>query len=305
MRNGLTHENLGTNNLISISPNIKSLKEVFICFDFSCNLNCPHCTLQSIKLKKDIKAIRKTIDFIKELNPDITFNFFGGEPLLLPDNEIKMFEDLFYSNPIIVSTNLLRLTDYQLNLFKNVEDVNTSWNPRRFSDNQLHSWLLNLNKLKERFIPFSIMVTLTDDLVSNYKPEEFLDLIEYFEPRNLDLKFMVGDYNMDFNKVDEWLVELYKYYQLNCYSFSCLLFKEMEDVVKGIKIWKQYCPTVATIYPNGNLKLGCPYYEYKTDKSACLACEYYPVCQGGCDIQEKCAFPKKLYEVIKCQNCLT
>lgn len=299
MRNGLTHENLGTSDLESISNQIKKLKEVFICFDFACNLNCPHCTLQKIRMKRNLSSVRKTIDFILGINPDITFNFFGGEPLLLQDSEIKLFEDLFYSNPIIVSTNLLRLTDYQLKLLKNVEDVNTSWNPRRFSDNELHSWMLNLNKLKERFIPFSIMITLTQDLIDNYKPEEFLDFIEYLEPRNLDLKFMVGDYDMDFSLVDNWLVELYKYYQVNCYSFACLLFKEMEDVIKGNKTWKQYCPTVGTIYPNGNLKLGCPYYEYKTDKSQCLTCEYYPVCQGGCDIQEKCAFPKNLYEVMK------
>jgi len=302
MKNGITHQNLGTNNLESLANKIEELKEVYICFDFTCNLHCPHCSLQNIRIKKDLTKIRKTIDFLIQKNPEITFNFFGGEPLLLQDKDLYIFKDLFNRKGTVVSTNLLRLTDYQINLFDGVEDINTSWNPKRFSDNEFHTWLMNIEKLKENLIPYSIMITLTQDLLE-LDQKDFLDMVEQWTPRNLDLKFMVGDYTMDFDKVDNWLVNLYKIYQNNYYSFRCLLFKELEDVVKGNKIWKQYCPTIATIYPNGNLKLGCPYYEYKVDRSNCIFCEYYPVCKGGCDIQEKCSFPKKLYEEIKrCHN---
>lgn len=299
MQNGITHNNLGVKNLDSLLPSIKNLEEVYVCFDFSCNLNCPHCTLQKIKMKKNLLAVKNTMEFISRVKPDIEFNFFGGEPLLLDDSELKLFDEFFDKHDIIISTNLLRITDYQLKLFQKAEDINTSWNPKRFSVNQYETWVKNLEILKANNIHYSIMITLTKDLIQDYTPEDFLLSTLTLGMKNLDLKLMIGDKSIDFSKIDSWLVELYKLSKNLQLSYTNLLFKEITNVARGGIVWKQMCPTLGTIYPNGNLKIGCPYYEYKTDKSKCFSCEYYQVCKGGCDIIDGCNFPKQLYEEVK------
>ena len=297
MRNGLTHENKGLPYKEIPKSTIKSLDEVYVCFDFLCNLQCPHCTLKDIPTKRELDKVLQTMLYIRRLNPNITFNFFGGEPLLLKDEELKPFKR-FFKKPAIVSTNLLNLSSYKIKLLQRIADVNTSWNPHRFDQASYDKWLNNIRILISKHIPYSIMVTLTQDLIEEYNPAIFTSIIRSLQPRNLDLKFMVGDYNMDFNQIDDWLVSLYEYWFNDTIYLSVtnLLFKEMEQVIQGIRVWKNYCDKVATLQPNGNIKLGCPYFEYKTDKTACLYCKYYPICKGGCNIQEKCAFPKKLYE---------
>lgn len=295
MRNGITHENIGKPVFEYTDSDIKRINEVYICFDFSCNLCCPHCTLHKIKQEHHFDKILDTLNYLHDKNKKFTINFFGGEPTLLKDDVWKLYEDVVKVHPLIISTNLLKLSPYKIQYMKYSEDINTSWNPKRFTNDQYKLWLNNIEILKQNNIPYSVMVTLTDDLI-DMDQKEFIELVKLWSPRNIDLKMMIGDYNMDFSKVDEWLCKLYDIWNID--KTKNLLFNEIKQICEGKRIWKNYCKTYFTIMPNGYLKDGCPYFEYETDKTNCLMCEYYSICQGGCNIQEKCTFPKKLYQRI-------
>lgn len=295
--NGITHNNMGKPKEKFTNQDINRINELYVCFDFMCNLHCPHCTLRTINIDNNLQYVYDTLQFLDERNSKFTINLFGGEPMLLKDEELKKFENLFNKHPLIISTNLLVLSRYKISLMKNCEDVNTSWNPQRFSKSQMELWENNLKIIQNENIPYSVMITLTKDLIENYTPQEFCSIIgKWKKCRNIDLKQMIGDKSIDFEMVDEWLCNLY-----DCWNITPknLFFDEIERVIRKEKIWKNYCESYFTLLPNGNLKDGCPYFEYKTNKDFCLMCEYYNVCKGGCNIQEKCTFPKKLYEKAK------
>ena len=299
MKNGITHENLGQPIEEYTKEQLEKMVEVFVCFDFLCNLNCPHCTLKLIPQHRQLDKIYNTMKIVRENNTNqLTFNLFGGEPLLLSDEDFKIIEEFFYNTRIILSTNLLsKLTDYKIKLMTMVEDVNTSWNPLRFTEEQYKLWLNQLDILNKNNIHYSVMVTLTKDLIEQ-SPESFLErVLTWKNCRNIDMKQMIGDDTIDFNKVDDWLCKLYNIWNIE--KPLNLIFNEIKQVVEEKRIWKNYCETTTTIMPDGKLKNGCPYFEYKTDKSFCLSCEYYPICKGGCNIQERCTFPKKLYNLIR------
>lgn len=299
MINGITHENLGKNISLYEEKDLQRIKELYICFDFRCNLNCPHCTLKSIPQHYEFDKIFQTLQYIHNINKDFTINLFGGEPMLLKDENLKLFEPILLKHPLIISTNLLQLTPYKLELMKYAEDINTSWNPQRFTDEQYIKWLNNIDELNKNNISYSVMVTLTQDLI-NMQPKDFYNkILSWNNCRNIDLKQMIGDLNIDFKKVDKWLCELYNVWKDKPKN---LLFNEIQQIIDGKRIWKNYCKTYFTLMPNGQLKDGCPYYEYEPKKDFCLICEYYPICQGGCNIQDKCTFPKQLYERMKNEN---
>lgn len=296
MKNGITHDNLGKRVEEYSLDDIQRINEVYVCFDFMCNLNCPHCTLKDIPQYHDYDSILKSLEYLDSLNKDFTINLFGGEPFINKDENLKKFEHILKKHPLVISTNLLNISEYKIHLMKLAEDVNTSWNPLRFTKEQYNKWLSNIKLLEDNNIRYSVMITLTKDLI-DYDVNDFYNLVKSWSKcRNIDLKQMIGDDDVDFDKVDEWLCKLYDIWGE---SPNNLLFEEIERIIKKEKIWKNYCETYFTLMPNGLLKDGCPYFEYKTDKSKCLACEYYPICEGGCNIQERCSFPKKLYEKIK------
>lgn len=299
MRNGITHENLGVPYKEITAEQIKKLEEVFVCFDFACNLSCPHCTLRLIPQHRQLDKVKETLNYIRNISPNLTLNFFGGEPLLLKDEELSLFEEFFPGKKVIISTNLLNLSPYKLKLLRQTEDVNTSWNPKRFTPEQENIFREHLIMLQVAEAEYSIMITLTKDLIEEFTPEAFIELIKEFKPRNLDLKMMIGDYSLNFEEVDNWLCKLYDAWKKDNIPTKNLLFYELERILKNNRKWKDYCEKVATVMPDGNIKIGCPYFEYKTSKDFCYACEYYPVCEGGCNIQEKCTFPKKLFEKVK------
>ena len=304
MKNGITHENMGKIITEYSIERLKQMKEIFVCFDFMCNLNCPHCTLKLIPQHRELEKIYKTMKYIRDNNDSsLTYNFFGGEPLLLNDKELSIFEEFFDNTRIIISTNLLsKLTPYKIQLMKKVEDINTSWNPKRFTEEQYELWLNQLQILNDNDIHYSVMVTLTKDLIEQSPKQFYEKVLSWKKCRNIDLKQMIGDDTIDFNNVDKWLCELYDIWKVD--KPLNLLFKEISQVINKERIWKNYCKITSTIMPNGYLKDGCPYYEYEPQKDFCLYCQYYPICKGGCNIQEKCTFPKQLYEKMKNENML-
>ena len=113
---------------------------------------------------------------------------------VLKDEDLKIFEEFFDNTRIILSTNLLsKLTPYKIKLMKKVEDVNTSWNPKRFTSEQYQYWLKQLKILNDNNISYSVMITLTKDLIQ-MNPLDFYNLVCSWEKcRNIDLKQMIGD----------------------------------------------------------------------------------------------------------------
>lgn len=302
MKNGVTHLNQGKPISQLIADDFKNVDEAYICTDFNCNLNCPHCTLKNVKVNhKQIDNIVNTINFLKNANPNVSFTIFGGEPSLLSDDLLIKLKNTIGNNNYSVSTNLIKFSDTFLQLLKDADLPDTSWNPHRFPSLEiLNMWKNNLQLLKNNDIKFELMITLTSDLIA-ISPKDFIKMIEEWGVKSVKLEFMIGDEELNPSDVDEWLVKLYEEWKKNIAmeGYSNVLFKRIEDVILRNTRWEGNCEKTVTIMPNGNIKERCPYYEYSITKPECLTCEYYKWCEGGCPLQEKCVFPKKLFERIK------
>lgn len=301
MINGITHDNLGCSITECSEEMLKSADEIYICTSFGCNLNCPHCTLKNVRNDYDLDAIINSIKTITSINPNVSFTLFGGEPSLLKDDVLLKIREAIGNCDYSISTNLIKFSDVFLQLLKESDLPDTSWNPKRFYTSELYNqWLNNIEVLKANDIKFELMITLTKDLIE-MTPQEFIDKVLEFDVKDVKLEFMIGDSTLNPEEVDSWLVELYKlwYSTESLKEYNNVLFNRIRDVAfNGIE-WEGNCDKTLTILPSGNIKERCPYYEYGLTKEECLSCEYYNYCKGGCPIQEKCVFPKKLFEIIR------
>ena len=301
MKNGITHNNVGININECLDSVLKEADEVYICPSFGCNLNCPHCTLKNVRNEGNIKSIVNSIKKIKLYNPNVSFTLFGGEPSLLKDNILLVIRDAIGENNYSVSTNLINFSDAFLQVLKEADLPDTSWNPKRFHTPELYNkWLENLKVLKDNNITFELMITLTKDLIEQ-NPQKFIDKVLEWNVKYIKLEFMIGDDTLNPEDVDNWLVSLYHLWYSNkkLKNFENVLFSRIRDVAFNGAEWEGNCNKTLTILPSGNIKERCPYYEYQLQKAECYNCEYFNYCKGGCPIQEKCVFPKKLFDLIK------
>lgn len=301
MKNGITHDNIGINIKDCYKKVLEEADEVYICPSFGCNLNCPHCTLKNIRNEGDIGSIINSINIIKSVNPNVSFTLFGGEPSLLKDEVLLAIRNAIGESDYSVSTNLINFSDTFLQILKEADLPDTSWNPQRFYTKDLYDkWLNNIKILKDNNIIFELMITLTKDLIGK-DPQEFIDKVLEWGVKYIKLEFMIGDSTLNPENVDEWLVKLYKLWYSNkdLNSYENVLFDRIRDVAFNNVEWEGNCNNTLTILPSGNIKERCPYYECKIIKEECYNCEYYRYCKGGCPIQDKCVFPKKLFNIIK------
>lgn len=301
MKNGITHDNIGINIKDCYKKVLEEADEVYICPSFGCNLNCPHCTLKNIRNEGDINSIINSINVIKSVNPNVSFTLFGGEPSLLKDDVLLSIRNAIGENDYSVSTNLVNFSDTFLQILKEADLPDTSWNPLRFSNSDLYQkWLKNLSILKENNINFELMITLTKDLIE-MTPQEFIDKVLLWGVKSVKLEFMIGDDTLNPEDVDNWLVSLYNLWYSNdqLKEYENVLFTRIRDVAFNGVEWEGNCSKTLTILPSGNIKERCPYYECRLQKPECYKCEYYQYCKGGCPIQDKCVFPKKLFNVIR------
>lgn len=295
MINGITHINVGKPIDQYSDDQLRSIKNIFICPSFKCNLGCHHCTLSLIKTQKtDIDKICSTLDRILTVNSTTRLDLFGGEPLILPNSVLQRLKPYLLSQQSTINSNLLYLDDFRLDLIRQVDAIDTSWNPDRFTKGQYIVWLNNLTTLREIGKKYNIMVALTNDVIA-IKPKDFVRLIRAWKPKNVEFKQVIGDDSIDFERVDKWLCKLYRLWD---FSIGNLMFNEVRRVAEKVSKWRDYCSATYTIMPNGNLKFGCSYYEYTVDRSHCMYCQYYDICEGGCLIQKRCIFPKGLYQRI-------
>ena len=284
--NGITHTNKGFNVNDLTKTQMLNMNEVYICPSFLCNLKCPHCTLKNLPNKMDIKSILETLKFLNENSgQNLMYDLFGGEPLLLPENIITQIFSVINKKKFVVSTNLLNLQDFHIPYFKQAMWVNVSWNPQRFTDEQYKKCLENIEILHKHNIKINAMVTLTDDLILNYTPNEFYQkIILKWHPYSLDLDYFIGPSQNINDKIDDWLVNLYEIWDIDT------KFNMVENILTAIKYNTKYkdCSNHYTILPSGNIKYGCAYWDTDVIKINCLMCELYNFCNGGCKLETKC-----------------
>ncbi len=270
------------------------LDKVYAIPTYRCNLKCPHCELHKIKCKANHE---KFLDSLRNLEArDIIL--FGGEPLL---TESTYLDHIFKTGKITsISTNLTVRTKMDL-LVKYIKkynlNVSTSWNPHRFNDKTELDWIYGLYSVY-RFANCkpTILVTLTEDLFNNEKFYELLDGLngdDFLGPYISGILFehYVGPEatNEYHQKADDFLCKIYKEWRWKFNNF----------IVERIKNWNCNCSSVATIEPDGKVKVGCPQYTGNINiRKECLDCSLANIC-NPCYLQQSCSFPKKLYQLIK------
>lgn len=298
LKNGITHENLGFDVTELSLEKLKQANEIYICPSFLCNLNCPHCTLKNLPTCMELEKIEQTLDYIIQNSGDnVLFDLFGGEPLLLQDYVLERIHKKIKQKKYVISTNLLLFRPALLPLFKEAKQINVSWNPLRFNEEQFKIWETKTQVLRTAKVKINLMITLTKDLIQNYMPQQFLDFIKDFKAYSLDLDYVIGEEYTEerLDSIDNWLCELYKIWNIPT------IFDIADSIKKSILSKQKYrdCSNHYTILPSGKIHPGCAYFETDVDKTKCLCCELYQWCNGACRLQTSCTFPKKLFYLIK------
>lgn len=275
---------------------IKSIKVLYICPTFQCNNSCSHCFLRTLPYKLELEKVVKSIEKILEINKTLSFDLFGGEPFTLSDEQLNYLEPYIFQRPLTLNSNLLfrNLSTYKWGLLKKADSVDTSFDFNRFDNPELLDiWLRNVDRLKEDKIKFNTM-TVMDHSTIKWEPKEFIKLLNSINPAFVELKFFVGKGGPDPNKVDNWLCDLMDSWTIKSGN---LLFAEFARIILEGRKWKDYCINKNySLFPDGKLRMGCPYGAYVLSKPECKFCQYFNVCGSGCMLQESCNFPKKLYE---------
>lgn len=252
---------------------------------YHCNLNCRHCSVRTQAIKYDED---KFIDVFKQQQYAKAI-LFGGEPLSLNNNKIK---HILESNTVnSISTNLLLLDDIKLQLIKeNKLDVATSWNPNRFNNNQYYQWLKNIAILLDNSIKVTVLITLTEDLFkSNIKNVlEDLDIISNSYFIGVQFEQFVQSTTQLVELADDFMVQMYDNWN---YKFDNLIALKYKDGNLN------FCNSIMTLLPNGELKSGCPQVEKSQILNNCFECKYNKVCKP-CVKQTNCTFLKRFYQKV-------
>lgn len=150
----------------------------------ACNLACKHCFVDHTKPKID-RYFDRVADFINQA-PDTTVSaiMHGGEPLLIPTEEIRRFYELIKPSHILersVQTNLTyTLTEKKIALFKDTfrSSIGTSYDitDRFVNDKMLQLWKDNVRTCIQEKIDVSVCVVLTKQTMEMTPPRELLDM---------------------------------------------------------------------------------------------------------------------------------
>jgi len=262
----------------------------YIVPSWKCNLNCSHCTVKNKPYSFNKEVFFKTMLSQKHKYPEANFILHGGEPTL----NKKLFIEILDTDVITSITTNLIFTDKQIidEINKHDLSVATSWNPNRFSSNELFKiWLNNLKLLKKSPL---LLITLDKDVVK-MNPEHLIEIIKSFE--NIDsilFECLIdNDLNDDFqNTVDDWLCKLDEEW-----TIQNLMIKNL--IKEQILNWNFNCNT-KTILPNGTIQEKCVFAEnYKPHVlKRCLTCMYNKNCIP-CKLHTRCSFFPKFYERVR------
>ena len=263
------------------------IKQLYVIPNFNCNLKCPHC---DIRTKSDCYNEEQFLKQLNSLKSEWT-TLFGGEPLLYKDR----FEKVIKTEKInTISSNLLLLDDYSLDLLKEYEiRIATSWNPQRFTKEEYDLWIEKLNLLNRKNQSTIVMITLTEDLLS-FDKEILYKMFDSWERvgsiTGILFEFLVDpESKPDLNdRADDWLCNIHNDWRWN--SLSKLIEDNLENNICD-------CSRVYTLLPSGRLQKGCPHNSKPYHLEQCYDCKFSSICQP-CRLQKYCSFPKKLYSLL-------
>lgn len=264
----------------------------------NCNLSCPHCDIKQKCINEDFDNFYKKLNNI-ECNNCI---LFGGEPLLLKENQLTK---LFSTGKIrSMSSNLILLNKSKINLLKDYRiDVATSWNQNRFLNKETEQkWFDNVKKLLENNIYVTILITLTDDLINTKERyNRFFDVLAL-----LSSLMDIDKYSLYFNgirfepyvqsnkklieEMDDLMVEIYRNKEFKFRNCLAEDYKDFGNI--------HNCNEIYTLDQHGSLIKSCPHKIKDTLIEECLSCKYSSVCKP-CKKQKVCTFFEKLYLEVK------
>ena len=251
-----------------------------------CNLSCPHCDI-----KKNQEEQYNHDKFLYNLRNWNGYRIlFGGEPNVVPS---RTREALLLCDSI--STNLVNISP---GLFHDIQEqeipIATSWNPQRFTEDQYHTWLINIDALSKTNT-ITCLITLTQDLVDSKGTSRLWDMIAHANNSFSYIQFeQLHDPSKDqsfYDAIDKWLVSMYRETKKRSLTH---LFPQFQKNAT----WKFDCSQTYTMYPDGNIHYGCPEYTTTYVLSRCYQCDHVSVCQP-CRLQSCCTRPNRLFEEIQ------
>lgn len=259
---------------------------LYVLLTTQCNLSCPHCTIrdQNDNFNEEL--------FFKELDA------FQGK-LVIMSGEPSIYEDRLdrivhtqskLGKKMTITTNLIKLNDHLLSLYKEIGSIGSSWNCKRFTVDEYHLWLNNLQVLKQHGMHVGLLVTLDHDLIE-MDPTEFINIIQDWDPEVISgIKFeqlLARDTNPEwFERVDDWLCEVYSMWNVKIPMVNTTIEHYFYD-----------CRNVYTLHPNGVVTFGCPHEDEFTVPTECYSCDRVAICKP-CIRQKYCSYPKKFYELV-------
>ena len=205
----------------------------------NCQLKCSHCFFSSGSAPKSLLNIDNSISWFKKLEifapwlKDIQINYFGGEPMLTPIEDLIRFKEKtkdFWNNQIrytITSNLTYSLTKEKLDFLLSLDGISTSWDYKiRFeTEAQFNLWKKNCIKLiKEHNKDLTLQISLTKETIS-YDIRKIFDMCKeigfkdvQFEKLSLTGDAILNPQIFPTNKdLDKWFLEMYQIYTENQY----------------------------------------------------------------------------------------
>ena len=259
------------------------LTALYVIPNYQCNLACPHCTLHNYNIKYNEETF---IETLVKTNANKCI-LFGGEPLLY----FERFKRILETKKIhSISTNLLLLSKESLDLIKHYNiSIATSWNLKRFTNDQLNKWFDNIKKVQ-----CDVLITMTDDLITKSGTEKMFEILEHLDNfgtvKNIIFEQVVDDRmnEQHYEQVDNWLCNIHDNWH---FKMNNAIEDKLEKCILD-------CSKVKTLEPNGILHNGCPQFKTVHIVNKCLSCELNKICKP-CILQKHCTFPTKLYNKLK------
>ena len=139
-----------------------------------------------------------------------------------------------------------------------------------------------------------VMVTLTEDLISDKNQQEVLHAFDQIDKTNACDKLLfehlvADDVDQAFHDAcDSWLCKIHHIWR---WKFK----NEIEEKLKNG--WKFVCNDTWTLHPDGNMAFGCPHGKKKAFCAKCLNCQHKSECKP-CILQHFCTRTNKLAQIL-------
>lgn len=226
-----------------------------------CNLKCVYCFHKQRPLDMTEETMQATVDFLAPyFSEDITFNFFGGEPLLQLDLFIRWVKKLKLMYPkckFHVNTNGTVYTDELADLCSNHHMLQLSYDGAQQGTQRGQQELVerNLKKFLEKCTAEKVVVRLTftrssvSSLFNNVKRVYELGVRQFAhhaEYSNDWTEEELHEYNRQLDKIHEFIKDKPDFYNFFCDCHSIL---KNVDVVRSCAMGD----TLVSVAANGDI----------------------------------------------------